>query len=79
MPPKDETVDEPYLPPPTPVPSPRPRRPFLSIWYHCCHAYGRLYRNSAGTRYEGRCPRCGNAVDAHIGPNGTSRRMFEAL
>ncbi|MEM7228760.1 MAG: hypothetical protein AAF432_08090 [Planctomycetota bacterium] len=55
----------------------RPRR-FLSIWFRCCHVYGRIYRNSTGTRYEGRCPRCGSHVDAGIGPNGSATRMFEA-
>ncbi|MBT8484073.1 MAG: hypothetical protein HKO59_02565 [Phycisphaerales bacterium] len=56
----------------------RTRRPFLSIWFKCCHAYGRLYRNAEATAYEGRCPRCGSAVRARIGPGGTSRRMFVA-
>jgi hypothetical protein len=56
-----------------------PRRPFLAIWFRCCHAYGRLYRNADETAYEGRCPRCGARVQAYIGPDGTSRRMFEAI
>jgi len=55
-----------------------PRRPFLSIWFRCCHAYGRLYRDHDGTAYEGRCPRCGTPVQALIGPSGTAQRMFEA-
>ncbi len=54
-----------------------PRR-FLSVWYSCCHAYGRLQRDASGTRYVGRCPRCGSQVQARIGPGGTNRRMFEA-
>ncbi|MEE2894252.1 MAG: hypothetical protein VX726_00785 [Planctomycetota bacterium] len=53
-------------------------RPFLMTWFRCCHAYGRLTRNAEGTRYEGRCPRCGTPVSARIGPGGTDRRMFEA-
>lgn len=55
----------------------KPRR-FLSVWYRCCHTYGRLTRNKAGTAYEGRCPRCGARARAAIGPDGTSQRMFEA-
>ena len=51
---------------------------FLSVWFRCCHTYGRMYRNRAQTRYEGRCPRCGAAVHARIGPGGTSQRTFEA-
>lgn len=55
-----------------------PRTPFLSIWFRCCHMYGRLYRNADATAYAGRCPRCGAAVQAAIGAGGTSKRMFEA-
>ena len=55
-----------------------PPRKFLSIWYRCCHTYGRLYRNKAGTAYEGRCPRCGATARALIGPGGTNQRLFEA-
>jgi hypothetical protein len=54
------------------------RRKFLSVWYRCCHVYGRMYRNQAGTAYTGRCPRCGAQVRAAIGPGGTDRRMFVA-
>lgn len=54
-----------------------PRR-FLMIWFRCCHAYGRLARNRAGTHYEGRCPRCAAPVSVRIGHGGTERRMFEA-
>ena len=60
------------------VRSARPGGRFLSVWYTCCHAYGRLTRNAAGTRYEGGCPRCGRRTSATIGPGGTARRMFEA-
>ncbi len=55
-----------------------PRRKFLSVWFRCCHTYGRMYRNADETAYEGRCPSCGAPVRALIGPDGTSRRTFEA-
>ncbi len=55
-----------------------PTRPFLSVWYRCCHTYGRMYRNREQTAYEGRCPRCGARVTARIAPDGTPRRTFEA-
>ena len=54
------------------------RSKFLSIWYRCCHVYGRLYKNADATHYEGQCPRCGASLDVPIGEGGTSRRMFEA-
>ncbi len=53
-----------------------PRRRFRSVWYRCCHVYGRMYRNTAETAYLGRCPRCGAPVRAVIGPGGTNRQMF---
>ena len=57
--------------------SDEPRR-FLMIWFRCCHAYGRLSRNRAGTHFDGRCPRCAAPVSVRIGKGGTDRRMFEA-
>ena len=56
--------------------SKRPRRKFLSIWFRCCHVYGRIYRNADATAYEGRCPKCGSHVQALIGPGGTPQRVF---
>jgi hypothetical protein len=56
----------------------REPRKFLSVWFRCCHTYGRMNRNKDHTAYEGRCPKCGARVHAGIGPNGTSQRMFEA-
>jgi hypothetical protein len=53
-------------------------RRFIMVWFRCCHQYGRLSRNAAATRYEGRCPRCGGNVSAGIGPGGSARRIFEA-
>ncbi len=51
---------------------------FLGIRFRCCRAYGRLYRNASGTRYEGRCPKCGGRLSVPIGLGGTSRRFFTA-
>ena len=51
---------------------------WLGIWFKCCHVYSRIYRNAEGTRYEGRCPRCGAAVKAMVGPGGSSQRIFAA-
>ncbi len=54
------------------------RRPWIAIHFRCCHAYARLYRNPAGNAYEGRCPKCGAATRATIGPGGTDQRFFTA-
>lgn len=53
-------------------------RAWIAIKWTCCGAYSRVYRNRAGTAYEGRCPRCGKATRANIGEGGTSARFFEA-
>jgi len=53
-------------------------RPWLSIYFKCCHTYTRIYRNRRGDAYEGRCPKCGSAVHAAIGPDGTPNRFFTA-
>jgi hypothetical protein len=64
------------------TPGPRTTRttakPFLSVWFRCCHAYGRMMRNAQQTHYIGRCPKCGARVTATIGPDGTPQRIFEA-
>lgn len=61
---------------PEPAPA-RAGRRWLSVWFNCCKVYDRMYLNSAGTEYKGRCPSCGASVRALVGPGGTSRRMFE--
>ena len=53
-----------------------PKRAFLSVWFRCCHVYGRIYRNAEKTEYNGRCPRCGAPVQALIGAHGTDHRIF---
>lgn len=53
-------------------------KPWLMVYFECCHAYGRLQRNRAATQYSGRCPRCGGRVTARIGAGGTTQRMFRA-
>ena len=51
-------------------------RPFLSVQFKCCNVYQRIYRNPDGTRYEGRCPRCGKPVRFDVGAGGTESRSF---
>lgn len=52
------------------------KRPFLGIWFECCHVYGRIYKNKDGTAYTGRCPKCLRSVRVRVGGEGTNRRFF---
>ena len=53
-------------------------RPWIAIYWKCCKAYGRVYRNRAATAYEGRCPKCLKAVKASVGEGGVESRFFNA-
>lgn len=56
----------------------RTSRPWISVFFECCHTYVRIYRNREGTAYEGACPKCRARVRAAVGPDGTSQRFFRA-
>ncbi|MCH2134492.1 MAG: hypothetical protein MK116_12160 [Phycisphaerales bacterium] len=60
-------------------PAAEQKRTFLSIWFRCCHVYGRLYRNAARTSYNGCCPRCRNRARVLVRSDGTTRRCFQAI
>ena len=53
-------------------------RPWLMVYWECCHTYSRVYRNQEGTMYIGHCPKCLKRVRAKVGPDGTSKRLFRA-
>lgn len=53
-----------------------PARPFLSVLFNCCKVYQRVYRNNAGDKYEGRCPKCGRSITFVVGQGGTNDRSF---
>jgi hypothetical protein len=73
-----EGVPPPAANRPRPAPDEGPTRPWLGVWFRCCHVYGRMYRTFDGARYEGRCPKCLGEVGARVGPGGTARRFFTA-
>ncbi|MEM9084184.1 MAG: hypothetical protein AAGB34_11355 [Planctomycetota bacterium] len=50
---------------------------WLGMTWNCCSVYSRIYKNRAGTAYQGRCPKCGTPISIPIGPGGTNDRFFE--
>lgn len=75
---RHDRIDIPGVPSPEPSSEGEtwPERRWLGILFNCCHVYGRIYRNRKGDAYSGRCPSCGQSVNASVGPGGTTRRMF---
>jgi hypothetical protein len=63
------------------VPADKTEKPsrFLGIRFGCCDVYSRIYINDAGEAYEGRCPRCGQALRVTISAGGSESRFFEVL
>ena len=55
------------------------RRERLGIHFRCCHAYGYIYKNKAGTAYCGFCPRCLAKIEVKISRDGTgsAQRIFQ--
>ena len=52
-------------------------RPWLGVRFVCANAYVRVFRNTAGTSYDARCPKCAKCVQFRVGEGGTSQRFFE--
>lgn len=58
-------------------PSPS-QRPYLGIQFDCCGLYARIYKNKAGTKYVGWCPKCMRKIEVKCGDGGTGQRFFRA-
>lgn len=54
------------------------KKDFLGIMFECCNVYGRIYKNSEGTFYQGKCPRCLREIKIRIGEGGSKQRFFKA-
>ncbi|MHC4976290.1 MAG: hypothetical protein ACYTF7_06755 [Planctomycetota bacterium] len=78
MPDPQDQIDFSWRDDQEPVSAGLSRRPWLSVYFQCCHVYTRIYRSPDGSSYNGSCPRCGKRVCARVGPGGTTQRFFRA-
>lgn len=53
-------------------------RKCIYVHFECCGVYCHIYKNKAGTAYEGRCPKCLRPLSVKVGPGGTENRFFRA-
>lgn len=54
-------------------------KPFIGVHMKCCNTYTRAYLVADGSRFEGRCLRCGAFVRIPVSKDGGSTsRFFEA-
>jgi hypothetical protein len=59
-------------------PQPAAGRPYLGIYFECCHVYARVYRRPDRNAYVARCPRCLRAARIRVGPDGSQKKFFTA-
>ena len=57
---------------------PPKKRPFIGMYFKCCHVYSRIYLNAAGTHFVGWCPRCAARATVRVSSSGSKSRFFTA-
>jgi hypothetical protein len=58
--------------------APRTPRPFIGMYFKCCHVYARIYLNRQGTAFVGWCPKCACRAEVRVSPHGSKDRFFTA-
>ena len=54
------------------------KRPFIGMYFKCCHVYTRLYLNKTGRAFLGHCPKCAKKAKVIVSPTGSKDRVFQA-
>jgi len=60
------------------MPPEKEKRPYLGVFFKCCHVYTRIYLNAAGTAYVGFCPKCGRKLQINVRKGGSKSRFWTA-
>ncbi|MDB5328123.1 MAG: hypothetical protein JWM57_3692 [Phycisphaerales bacterium] len=74
--PRDYQLDISSIPKVNAGPAPVTTRPYLSVLFNCCKVYQRVYRDTEGSSYTGRCPKCLRTIRFVVGEGGTAGRSF---
>ena len=53
-------------------------RPFVGVYFRCCHIYSRIFINKQKTAFVGWCPKCAAKIEMKISPTGSTERFFFA-
>lgn len=53
-------------------------RPFIGMYFKCCHVYTRIYLNRSGKAFVGYCPKCARKAEVIVSPTGSKDRVFTA-
>ncbi|MGE0479427.1 MAG: hypothetical protein AB7Q17_03040 [Phycisphaerae bacterium] len=56
----------------------RVARPYVGVFFECCGAYARVYRDPGVLEYVGRCPRCLRPLRVRVSREGVPARQLRA-